>query len=123
MPASQPVNLDDLFSRRIDDNVKKALVIPFVWGGVEFHLTNTASHAALLTANEDPMGYVKRLVIPVERDAFEESLRNTDGMSDDILIDLINKLGEMLTSVPTPPLAPSAPTSRRRTSTTGSRAT
>jgi len=123
MPASSPVNLDDLFSRRIDENLDKAVLVPFVWGGVEYHLTNTASHAALLTANQDPMGYVKRLVVPEERDAFEQSLRDTDGMDDGILIDLINKLGEMLTSVPTLPPAHSATTSRKRTSSTGSRAT
>jgi hypothetical protein len=62
-------------------------------------------------------------VVPEERDAFEQALQNVDGMTDDILIDFINKLGEMLTSVPTQQPVPSAATSRKRTSTTGSRAT
>lgn len=122
MPA-KPVNLDDLFARRIDENKEKAVVVPFVWAGREWHLTNSASHAALLAANKDPMAYVKRLVVPEERDAFEESLNDVDGLDNDILIEFINKLGEILAAVPTQPPQRSVATSSKRTSTTASRGT
>lgn len=122
MPA-RTVNFDDLFSRRIDENREKANVVPFVFNGVEWHATNSASNAALLNANKDPMGYCVRLVVPDERDAFEKALVDMDGMEGDILIDFINKLGELVAGVPTLPPSPSSATSGSRTSGTRSKAT
>lgn len=122
MPA-KPVNLDDLFSRRIDEARDRANVIPFVFGGVEWHATNAASNAALLNANRDPMGYCVRLVVPEERDAFERTLVDMDGMEGDVLIDFINKIGELVAGVPTQQPSPSSATSSSRTSGTRSKAT
>jgi hypothetical protein len=124
MPAAQPINLDDKFSRRIDKNVHDAKVIPFVFGGQEWHLTNTVSAAVALSANQDPMAYLCALVVPEERDAFGECMRGIEGLDIDILIDVINDLGEILTgTVPTPPPARSSATPRKRTSGTRSKAT
>jgi hypothetical protein len=123
MPA-QPINFDDKFSRRIDDNLKKALVIPFVWGGQEWHLTNTVSAAVALDANDDPMTYLVSLVIPEERDAFRVAMKAVEGMDTPLLIEFINDLGELLTAgVPTQPPVPSSATSSKRTSGSRSKAT
>jgi hypothetical protein len=124
MPA-KPVNLNDQFKHRIDENVERAHVIEIVAGPGDqtWHLTNSASNAALLNAGKDPMGYCVRLVVPEERDAFEKMLVDWDGMEGDILIDFINFCGELVAGVPTPPPSPSSATSRSRTSGTASRAT
>jgi hypothetical protein len=124
MPA-KPVNLNDLFYRRIDENREKANVVEFVFGEENrvWHATNSASNAALLNANKDPMGYCVRLVIPEERAAFEQMLVDTDGMEGDVLIDFINYLGELVAGVPTQPPSPSSATSNSRTSGTRSKVT
>lgn len=123
MPA-QPVNFDDKFSRRIDDNLKKALVIPFVWGGQEWHLTNTVSAAVSLDAIDDPMSYLVSLVIPEEREAFRVVMKSIEGLDTPTLIDFINDLGELLTAgVPTQPPGPSSATSSKRTSGSRSKGT
>ena len=125
MPA-QPIDLNALFAEEIEENRDNAKVIEIEFGpeGQIWHLTNSSSQAALLNAGKDPMGWIKRMVIPSERDAFEQMLVDMDGMTDDVLVRLINKLAEVLAKgVPTGPSSASAATSPSRTSGTRSKAT
>lgn len=123
MPA-QPIDLDVFFAQRTQDNVDHATVVPILLNEQEWHLTNTASQAALFNTIRDPMAYVKRMVIPDERDAFEQMLLDWEGLDQDAIIELINKLQEVIAGgVPTVPSTASSATSRSRTSSTRSRET